>query len=246
MCSDDCDRNWTIVEHTRPRIFRRRVLFATALVAITFIPTTTSANETIVADTDSAKDWRYDKAYVEYWTRSWECYREQKYECAKQELAPLLDMDLTPEQNEQTRRTMVLSVIGLSNVAFWDEDYKTQIQHLEEAVELDPREAEVVSYKHLIAQAYRLLEQWSDCARYGEEALNSAIEFDQNITCFRAAFLAECHQKSSNLERARHWLAESKRLAQELEEEWDSSDSATWEDLISPIEEALSNPGGQE
>ncbi len=205
----------------------------------------TTTNETST-NSDEVKDWRYDEAYVEYWTRSWECYREQKYECAKQELAPLLDMDLTPEQNAGTRRTMVLSVIGLSNAAFWDEDYKTQIRHLKEAVELDPREAKVVGYKHLIAQAYRLLEQWSDCAQYGEEAFNTEIERDPDLACFDAAHLAQCHQKSSNFERARHWVAESKRLAQELEEEWDSTDIAAWEYVISPIESALSNQAAQE
>lgn len=198
----------------------------------------TPANETST-NSDEVKDWRYDEAYVEYWTRSWECYRDQKYECAKQELAPLLDMDLTPEQNAGTRRTMVLSVIWLANAAFWDEDYETQIRHLEEAVELDPREVKVVGYKHLIAQAYRLLEQWSDCARFGEEAFNTEIKRDPDLACFDAAHLAQCHQKNNNFERARHWVAESKRLAKELEEEWDSTDIAAWEYVISPIENAL-------
>ena len=235
--------------------FRHRVYFALALVALLLFHPATFANETSTVETitnettpnsDEARDWRYDEAYVEYWTRSWECYREQKYECAKQELAPLLDMDLTPEQSALTRGTMVLSIIGLANAAFWDEDYETQIRHLEEAVELDPRERRVVSHKHLIAQAYRLLEQWSDCARHGEEAFNTEIERDPDLACFEAAHLAQCHQKNNNLERARHWLAESKRLAEELEEVWDSSDIAAWEYLVSPIEDALSNPDALE
>ena len=237
------------------------ILLAMALVASTFFHAATLANEASTNDTstnetsnnetsanetsaktDVVKDWRYDEAYVEYWTRSWECFQEQKYECAKQELAPLLEMDLTPKQNAQTRRTMVNLVVRLANAAFWDEDYKTQVLHLEEAVELDPREAEVAGHKLLISQAYRLLEQWSDCARYGEEA----IEFNQYITCHNAAWLAQCHQKSNNFERARHWLAESKRLAQEEEDGWRSADRVGWERLISPIEDALSNQAAQE
>lgn len=231
-----------------------RVSFALALVALSLFHPATFANEISAdetsatetpANSDRVKDWRYDEAYVEYWTRSWECFREQKYECAKQELAPLLEMDLTSEQDAQTRRTMTNLVIRSANAAFWDEDYKTQILHLEEAVELDPGEAEVVFHKLLISQAYRLLEQWSDCARYGEEALSAAIELDKEITCHDAAYLALCHQKSNNFERARHWLAESKRLAQEEQEEWNSADIAGWEYLISPIEDALSNPDAQ-
>lgn len=222
-----------------------RVFLTLAFVAISFFSTATFANETPSSE-DALKDWRYDQTYVEYWTRSWECFREQEYECAKQELAPLLDMKLTPEQNAQTRRTMVMSVVALANVAFWEKDYKAQIRHLEEAVKLDPRKLEVANYKLLIAQAYRLLEQWSECALHGEEAFNRDIELDQDLACFNAAFLAECQLKSDNPERAQHWVAESKRLAKELEEGWDIADSTTWEDLISRIEDALSNPPAHE
>lgn len=204
----------------------------------------TPANETSVgeapANTEAARrDWRYDKPYVEYWTRSYECYSEQKFECAKEELAPLLDMDLTPEQKAQTRRTMAMSVNALARMAAGDRDYEAQIRHLKEAVELDPRESEVASRKHFISQAHSFLGQWSDCVRYGEESINTVIELNMDIAFYATALLAECHQKSNNYEKARHWVAESKKLVLEKEEGWDGT---AWEQMISRIEDALTSP----
>lgn len=163
-----------------------------------------------------SEDWRLGKSVLQYWVRSWKAYTNRDYEGAVKKLKPLLDKELTPDQIDEVKYAMSFNYRALANNAYYENDMKARIRHLKAAVDLQPYPPQVAIDNFHIAQAYRRLGNWKQCAEYGERAFTVKLRWIQFVS-MRSLIIAECHLKDDNIDRAKYWVTVARKMEGEKE-----------------------------
>ena len=179
------------------------------------------------------KDWRLGASFHQYWIRSWKAYAKRDFERAIEKLKPLLKRQLTPAQIDEVHYAMAFNYRLLAHEAHLVQNIEAKIQYLKSAAEIEryPPVATVDNFQ--IAQAYRSLENWDQCAEFGERAFTVKLRWIRYAS-IKSLIVAECQLKAKNIERAKFWVDVAQKMQDEKdqriisEQQWviDAVDSA--------------------
>ena len=180
-----------------------------------------------------SEDWRLDKSFHKYWVNSWKAYAKRDFETAIQKLEPLLNEQLTPAQIDEVHYAMAFNYRSLAHEAHLAKDVEAKIRYLKSAAEIERYPPTLTVDNFQIAQAYRSLEDWHQCAEFGERAFNVKLRWIRYAS-IKSLIVAECQLKAKNIDRARFWVNVALKMRDEKgqriisEQQWviDAVDSA--------------------
>ena len=184
-----------------------------------------------------SEDWRYGKEVHQFWVRSWRAYSKRDYEGAIEKLKALLSRDLTREQIDEVHYAMGFNYRLLAIEAHFDNDLDAKIRYLKAAASIE-RYPPVVTIDYFqIAQVYRRLENWNQCAQYGERAFTVELKWIK-YAYIKTLIVAECQFRDDNLARAKYWVD----VALKMHEEWGEPilDEQQW--VIDSVNSAVNSP----
>lgn len=164
-----------------------------------------------------SEDWRYGKDVRQFWERSWRAYSKGDYEGAIEKLKPLLSRDLPHEQIHEIHYAMAFNYRLLAIEAHFDNDLEAKIRYLKAAASIESYPPVITIDYFQIAQVYRKLKNWNQCALYGERAFTVDLRWIK-YAYIKTLIVAECQFKDGNLERAKYWVEVALKLHENLGE----------------------------
>ena len=155
------------------------------------------ANNPVYSD---PKDWRLQPQYRDHWIRADQCFQKAKFECAIDELQPLLEMNLKPNHLNQVERALGWNYQRLG--------FRSSVRNPEEAIFNFKRALEYAADAVAKAEAMTLLIQelsamkrWEECINHDPQIVIGSTPAS-DLSGHSLMHLALCHYHGGSAERA--------------------------------------------